>query len=94
VTLPQIILLGAPNEYNQRLISTWFFWYLGRYPNTPPDQSVLIPPNSQFAAQEFVNELNAGANPADIQTIILTSPEYLDLALSKAYWLGARWPSS
>jgi hypothetical protein len=92
-TLPQTILFAAPSEYNQRLISTWFFWYLGRYPNTPPDQSVLIPPNSAFAAQEFLNDLNGGANPADIQATILISPEYLDLALCKAYWLGARWPS-
>jgi len=93
IALPQTILFGAPTEYDELQINQWFLAYLGRYPNTPPDQSRLIAPGTPFGAPDFLNELLAGANPADIQTAILTSPEYLELALTQAYWLGARWLS-
>jgi hypothetical protein len=91
--LPQTILFGAPTEYDQLIINQWYLAYLGRYPNTPPDQSRLIAPTAPFGAPVLLNQLLAGGNPADVQTEILTSPEYLDLALSRAYWLGARWLS-
>jgi len=93
VALPVTVLFNAPNEFDQHLVDQWFYLLLRRFSSTPADQSRIIPLGSPFGGQVFVNALVAGANPADIQTDILASPEYLELALTKAFWNGSRWQS-
>jgi hypothetical protein len=92
-SLPLGILFQAPNEYNQDLVSQWFYQLLRRFPSTPSDQSRLIAAGTPFGGQAFADALNAGGNQVDIQTVILASGEYQDLALRKAFWNGARWLS-
>jgi hypothetical protein len=88
VVLPTTLLTQP--EYYQNSISSWFFTLLRRYPSSPADGSRLIPLGTPFGAQDFVNYWNAGGDPAAIQVSILSSPEYINLALTKAFWNGAR----
>ncbi len=91
VVLPTTLLTQP--EYFQNSISGWFYNLLRRFPSTPPDSSRLIPLGTPFGAQDFVNFWNAGGNPADIQVAILASPEYINIAVTKAFWGGSRWLS-
>src|SRR5262249_10210625 len=93
VLMPQGVLFQAPTEYFQNLLSQYYLPDLPRLPSTPPDSSRLIPPAGGFGPQAFLNGLLAGGNPADIQTAIIASPEYLAIALNKSFWTGARWLS-
>src|SRR5262249_17004781 len=88
VVLPTTLLTQP--EYYQNTISSWFFALLRRYAWRAGDSSRLIPLGTPFGAQDFVNYWNAGGDPAAIQVAILASPEYINLALNKAFWNGAR----
>jgi hypothetical protein len=87
------VLFGAPREFYQNLVSGFYLTLLRRLPSTPPDNSRLIQPTAPFGGQGWVDALLAGTNPADVETGILGSAEYLAVALNKSFWLGARWLS-
>jgi hypothetical protein len=90
--LPKLVLQGAPNEYNQDLVTGWFVAYLGRFTNNPSDGSRLIAEGTAYGAQGLVDQLNGGANPITIQAAILASVEFQDDALYKDLWGGGgRW---
>jgi hypothetical protein len=87
------VLFGAPQEFYQNMVSGFYLSLLRRLPSTPPDMSRLIQGSAPFGGQGWVNALLAGTNPADVETGILSSGEYLAVALNKSFWLGARWLS-
>ena len=89
VTLPQTAV--GEIEFYQVTIKNWFFTYLRRFPNTPPDSTRVELPNPPFGAQNYVDYWNSGGNPDEIVTSILASPEYFNLAQNKGFWYGARW---
>jgi hypothetical protein len=92
LTMPAFILGGGyAGEYFKYTITGWFYQYLRRFPNTPSDQSRIISQLNPFLAQNLVDFWSAGGKPEDIQTTILTSQEYLQIALDKAFWTGQRW---
>jgi hypothetical protein len=91
VLLPQALLVTNANpEYYQYTLNGWFFQFLRRRVNTPPDltRNELTGP---FQAQGFVNFLAAGGSQDDVMVAILASQEYYGLAAQKAFWTGARW---
>src|SRR5262249_5867177 len=89
VFLPTLLLVNAPQGYFQNLVDSYYLALLRRLSSTLPDQGRVIPQGTPFGGQGFLDALLGGANPADIQATILSSPEYLDVALSKAFWGGA-----
>jgi outer membrane protein assembly factor BamB len=96
--LPQMILglgqfqpSGVTGNYYRQLVDEWFYTYLGRHGATPSYQGAILGPTPTFTGQALVDALMAGANQESIQASILTSPEYLQLAREKAFWLGDRW---
>jgi hypothetical protein len=91
VILPTTLL--TEGEYYENLLSGWYFALLRRLPSTPATLSRLIELGTPFGAQNFVNFLRSGGQPADVQVAILASPEYINLAHTKAFWGGSRWLS-
>jgi hypothetical protein len=92
VTMPAAILGGLyAGEYFKLTITGWYYQYVRRFPNTPADQSRIITQLTPYGAQSFVDYWTAGGNPESIQIAILISPEYLQIALDKAFWTGQRW---
>jgi FG-GAP-like repeat/Domain of unknown function (DUF4214) len=79
-------------EYLKHLIDLSFITYLRRFPNTPSDLGRRINPSAPYAAQGFLNALQGGTDLRDINTIILSAPEYISLAQAKAFYTGSgRW---
>ncbi len=90
--LPTYLL--TVDEYYYHLTRAWFFEYLLRYENTPSNYTVVPnPPGSDpFApVRAFISYLQAGGQQSFIEYVIVTSPEYFAIALSKAFWAGTRW---
>ena len=87
--LPTALLRS--DEYARYSIDDYYFAYLRRLPRTLPDSGVLFNGALPYPKQDWANFLAAGGNPETIQINILTSPEYLRLALTQALWTGTRW---
>ena len=91
---PYAVLPGAllrSEEYFRNMIDDFYLTYVRRIPRTPADSGVLYNASLPYPAQDKVNFLVAGGNPETVELEILTSPEYLRLALTKALWTGTRW---
>ena len=86
--LPNTLLRSQ--EYLRNLVDEFYFTYLRRLGNTPPDGSAFYA-SGPYAEQARVNFLAAGGNPESIEIELLTSPEYQRLAITQARWTGKRW---
>jgi FG-GAP-like repeat/Domain of unknown function (DUF4214) len=73
--------------------TSWFGHFLRRFATTQPDNSRLYPTGTQPSSQGLANAWAAGAPPANLLVNILTSTEYFQVALDKAFWTGQRWLS-
>jgi hypothetical protein len=93
VQLASDLITNAAGEYSTKISNSLFYRYLRRFPYTKADGTVNAPDaNAQAAAtMPFARFLTNRGNPEDLEIGILSSPEYLGLARSKAAWNGIRW---
>jgi hypothetical protein len=91
--LPQTLLIGFPNEYYSHFVIITYYDFLRRFPASQADSSRIIPPSAGTGTDGWVNVLLGGASQADVEALILSSPEYQDIALFKDFWSGQRWVS-
>jgi hypothetical protein len=73
--------------------SSMFGTFLRRFASTQPDNSRLYPVGTLPDDEGLAAQWAAGAQPGNILTEILSSAEYMQVALDKAFWTGARWLS-
>ncbi len=92
--LPLVVM--SSDEYAFATIKERFYLELRRYPNTPSNLSSLLnatPAGGDVysSVRGFIDFLKAGGQQADVELAILTSPEYLAVARTRAFWTGTRW---
>jgi hypothetical protein len=88
-TLPGTLL--HTEEYLRLVVNDFTFAYLRHLPNTQVDGSAFFDVNAPYGAQATINFLLNGGDPATVQISLLTSAEYLRLALTGAVWTGDVW---
>lgn len=81
-SLPNALLNSA--EYFQRLTVDYYTAYLHRRPEA------AVVGGFPSAVQQWLDFLTAGGNPEQLQIALLTSPEYLNLAVKKGTVVAPR----
>ena len=88
-TLPNTLL--HTEEFARVVLNRLYITLVRRLPNTQADGSAFFDVSGPFNAQAQVNFLVSGGDPSTVQVNLLTSAEYLQLALTGAVWTGVRW---